>query len=422
MRVRSHRYPDENSICSDTTYYDKQGNYLDIGYQLLKYIDIKRYPEFSYLTKLFINNNSLKLLPDPKHLPKITELICNDNNLETIPYYPNLTFLNCSNNKITNCINYNMSELLYFDCSFNKNFCLNFILPYCKQLYINDTDIYELNLNFCPVLEILDCSNNALINISSGENLLELCINNNKLTNLPDYPKLLRLMADNNRISKLQTYPELLSLTIIHNNLNIIEDQPQLAKIIANHNQIVKLGTMPKLKLMDLSHNSLSQIKIPITAKYISIHFNPVGDNIIIDTNNVSTIREFQLDINTYYSVLNKYNNKINAVNVLPNGEMLEKLLENSDTKDKEMSKSFFSKFSSINFKSREQELYNLSVRLYVKNNKSDDLIKIINELNPKEFKNYMDNQSEFISLLKQIQYLYYNCIIITMYFNGYTG
>ncbi|AEX61666.1 putative leucine-rich repeat protein [Megavirus courdo7] len=71
MHAKSHRYPDNDDIETDTTYYDEKEKYFDLGYQRLKYIDINIYPEFTYLKKLFLNNNSLKNLPNPKYLPNL---------------------------------------------------------------------------------------------------------------------------------------------------------------------------------------------------------------------------------------------------------------------------------------------------------------------------------------------------------------
>jgi Leucine-rich repeat (LRR) protein len=111
MHARSYKYPDSEDNYVDTTYYDETFKYLDLGYQRLKQLDIKLYPEFSYLKKLFVYHNNLKLLPDPKHLPMIEELTCDSNYLTTIPFYPKLTFLNISNNKILSCAQYHNSNV-----------------------------------------------------------------------------------------------------------------------------------------------------------------------------------------------------------------------------------------------------------------------------------------------------------------------
>jgi NitT/TauT family transport system permease protein len=89
-------------------------------------------------------------------------------------------------NKLENISNYYNSFLRYLDISYNE-ITLNLFLPYCKELYINNTNLNEINLSYFPEMKILDCSNNNLAIINGFNNKLqELDISNNKI----NYPLL----------------------------------------------------------------------------------------------------------------------------------------------------------------------------------------------------------------------------------------
>lgn len=411
MRARSHKYPDsDDDKYIDTTYYDKEDEYLDLGYQRLKHLNIERYPEFSYLKKLFIDHNNLDNLPEAKYLPNLRQLTCSSNNLKNIPYYPNLTFLNIANNQIISCNQYNNSKIKYFDCSFNSGFKYDFILPECKHLYINDTETNSINLNLLPKLEILDCENNRLTNIEGGNNLLEINIQYNYIKSLPYWPKMERLMADQNEIEILRTYPNLISVNISHNKLIKINSQPLLKKLIANNNNIRSVGNMPELELIDLSHNFITYFDIPKKVKYISLQFNPLT-KIILGKDVLGSIKELQVNFETYKHIYETYYHNFDSVNVQTNEEKLEQMLKKlSIIFNDSTSRYVFRKFNDIKFKDREDTLFKITLKLYWDYFSSDGA-KNIEEL---------VNSDKFRFLLENITNFYYKTIVITLYFNGY--
>ncbi|QGR53968.1 leucine-rich repeat-containing protein [Moumouvirus maliensis] len=411
MRAKSHRYPDNNDIYTDTTYYDKEESYFDLGYQRLKIINIDFYPEFKYLKKLFINNNKLKNLPDSKYLPHLKELVCSNNELTQIPLYPKLIYLDISHNKIIDCSHYNNSNINYFDCSFNSGFKLNFNIPVCKQLYIDNTGIENINLNYCPYLEILDCNNNLLKKIEGGNNLIEINIEDNKINCIPVWPKLLRLMANNNAINYLDTYPELVYLTINYNKLQQINDQPKLKKIIANNNNIVKIGKMPNLKFIDLSYNKIKLLEISNNCKYAYLQFNDLQKINISDTNIFSKLHELQIDFSTYSKIYNLCQNYISSINIQVSGEQLTLFLKKiSNVFNDNIIKIIFNKLNSVNFPKRQQEIQYISFLIFNKYFSQSKYEKL----------NDVVNIKEFIILYEIILNAYYHNMIITLYFNGY--
>lgn len=409
MRARSHRYPDLDRY-NDTTYYDEDDECLDLGYQLLRKINIGSYPEFTYLKKLFIDHNKLSSLPDAHYVPNLEHLTCSYNCLTQIPCYPKLTFLNIAGNQIHDCKQYHNSNLKYFDCSFNENFVMNIFLPRCRDLYINDVKLKSIDLELLPMLQVLDCSNNELFEINGGQNLVELNVQSNHLIQLPFMNNLIRLMADHNEIITMRTYPNLLSANVTRNNLIRIHDQPRLKKLIAYNNKINQLGHMPFIELIDLGHNNLDKIIIPNHAEYVSIQFNPISD-LVLNTNVLSSIKELQVNFETYKHIYQKYYSYFEAINVQTNEEQLEKLLKKlSNVFNDSVARYVFRKFNNIRFREREDHLFKITLKIYWL------YFPITNVKTLKE----LIHSNEFQHLLINMTNFYYKTIVITLYFNGY--
>ena len=75
---------------------------------------------------------------------------------------------------IQSCIQYDNSELVHFDCSYNDKFVLNFYLPKCRHLYATNCQLEYIDLNFTPDLHFFDCENNNLSCIMEEKNYLKL--------------------------------------------------------------------------------------------------------------------------------------------------------------------------------------------------------------------------------------------------------
>jgi Leucine-rich repeat (LRR) protein len=412
MRARSHKYPENgNDEYIDTTYYDEESGSLDLGFQSLRKLYHNLYPEFSYLKILFIDHNNLSDLPDSKYLPNLEQLTCSSNHLTNIPFYPKLIFLNIANNHIISCKQYHKSGLKYFDCSYNQNFLLDFLLPHCRHLYINDTNISSIDLNLVPKLQYLDCGNNKLTQImGTGNELIEINIQYNYINNIPDWPNLVRLMADFNDIKVLHTYPKLVSANITYNKLVQIKNQPSLKKLIASNNIIDTLGHMPELELLDLSHNNISCYHIPDHVEYVSLQFNPIT-SISLDPTLLKTLKELQVNFETYKHIYEKYYQYFEAVNVQINEKKLEYLLKKlNKVFDDNISRYVFRQFNSIKFKDREMTLFKISLKLFHAFFSLKEIGSIEELINTSEFKYLYHNITKF----------YYKTIVITLYFNGY--
>ena len=411
MRARSHKYPDRDDNYIDTTYYDEDNGLLDLGYQRLRKIHVNSYPEFSCLQKLFIDHNNLVDLPDAKYLPNLEQLTCSSNQLVTIPFYPKLKFLNIASNNIISCKQYHKSNIVYLDCSYNPNFVLDFSLPHCRHLYINDTNLQSINLDLFPKLKYLDCGNNKLTQIiGAGNELVEINMQYNHINDVPDWPNLVRLMADFNNIEVLYTYPKLISANITHNKLVEIKTQPLLRKLIANNNNIDTVGDMPELELLDLSHNNITFYCIPDKVEYISVQFNPIT-SISLSSSLLKTLKELQVNFETYKHIYEKYYQYFEAVNVQTNEEKLEHLLKKlSKVFDDCTSRYVFRQFSNVKFKDRENTLFKISMKLYYAFFSLKGIKSMEELINTTEFKYLYQNITKF----------YYKTVVITLYFNGY--
>lgn len=412
MRARSHRYPspEKDDIYTDTTYYHKEDKYLDVAFQRLKIFNPKMYPELSSVKKLFIDHNNLKTLPEPKSMPNLEELTCSVNNLVSIPFYPNLTFLNIAHNNITDCSAYNGTMIEHFDCSYNPSIKLNFTLPSCKQLYINDCGLESIDLDLYPNINYLDCSNNKLTKISGGTKLIELHIQYNLIKELPEFPSIVRINADHNLIKELRIYPDLVNISVAYNQLIKIPAQPSLRKLIANNNMITDIGKMSKLELIDLAYNKLTVFTLPEKLEYVSLQFNPLTKLELTDCN-VENLKELQINFETYKYIYANYYHKIDAVNVQTNKEKLEMMLKKlNKIFDDRMIEYIFKNFSRTKFKNRAIALFRVTLKLYWKYFSKSGAENLHDLIRTKEFK----------YLLTNITKLYYKTIVVTLYFHDY--
>ena len=407
MRARSHRFPDDNDIYTDTTYYDDCDKYLDIGYQRLKRITLSC-SQYN-IKKLYAEHNSLTSLPRPTELPQLEELSCSYNKLDNLPFYPNLTFLNISHNRISDLIAYRNSKLKYLDCSNNLNLNINFTLPSCEQLYITDNGISQIDLSKLPRLQLLDCSNNQFESIEGGNQLTELNIQYNKVKLLPKWQFLKHLVADHNKLVSLPSYPSLLTLSINHNQLNTLASQPKLTDLIAHHNYITEIGDMPSATLIDLSHNSLRQFSVPSNIKFLSCQFNPISD-LIFSSDILSKINELQISFDLYERLYKKYYDNFDFANIELDQQKLSSLLRKLNVVfDDKIVNYINTKFEKMKFTKREKMFPLIVLWVYVhyfKNNKMD-----IQEILQTE---------KFKILYEGICKVYYKCLVVTMYFNDY--
>lgn len=402
MRVRSNKYPDDNSKYTDTTYFDPNDKYLDIGFQRLKLLNLKKYPELSILTKLFVDHNNLTSLPDPSLVPNLTELTAHYNHLKNIPFYPNLTYLNLSHNFFSSLpTSYNNHHcLIHLDCSHNPSFIFDINLRSLKHLYINNCNLTNLPFNLIPSIEVLDCRENNLQSLDNSLTLTEINFSDNSIQTLRLWPQIIHMTADNNKITILESFPLVKDISICCNLLSIVKTSPQLKKLIASDNQITQLNILPQIQLLDLSNNLLKEIKLDSNIIYVSVQFNSIN-TIVLSDHCLETLKELQIDFSTYINIYEKFQTKITSINVQTNGTKLECILKKfPKIFDQNLIKKIIDGMSKIHFISREK-----SLKIF-----SSNLCK-------KYFPNYDAKNVEILT--NTIDRLYYKTIVITLYFNN---
>jgi Leucine-rich repeat (LRR) protein len=407
IRARSHKYPDDEAVYLDTTYFDEEESYLDIGFQRLKVLNLKSYPEFGRIKMLFVDHNSLTTLPDPKYVPNLTSLNCSHNKLNSIPFYPNLVSLMVSNNRIKNINVYQNSILRYVDCSFNLGFELHISLPHCKQIYLNDCELKLFKIELFPNLTILDLENNQIKELGQSSTLIELGAQNNFLKDLPAYPNLLRLYVDDNQLVKIRTHDKLLLLSATNNQIVQIHSQPSLEKLYAKRNQLVRLGSTPKLKTIDICYNAVESYALPNEVEHAYLYFNPLTS---LDLQ-FNCIKELQISFGTYQYIYQKYESDFQLVDIHTSIEKLDHLLSKMNrTFNQKMIEMIKNKISKVQFGNRDVHLFKLSMIVYLKIFDSDSV----------QTADQMVQTKEFVKLLELLKDIYYKTMVITLYFNGY--
>lgn len=404
-RARSHRYMDEDDESeTDTTYYDDQYNMLDIGYQHLRVINLRLYPEYYNITKMYVDNNKLKSLPDASYLPNLKKLNCSHNQLHFVPFYPKLRVLIANNNMVLNFSVYNKSPLKFFDCSHNNGINIDLYLPYCTRLFATNCSLTQIDLAYFPSLLYLDCEYNRLSKIQQSNILVELCINSNNLTDLPFYPNLTKLFANDNKLRRIITYPLVDIMHVKNNHLYVIDDQPSLKRLHASFNRLENIGHFPIVKYLDLSHNCLQTITINRYVEEAFVHSNPIQD-LRLDQ---SSLKEFHLDFDIYQQMMKHQVLEYVDLALVHNSKILHKLFEDVDNEaiSKNMVEKISKKMSEINFAERDLSLYTLSVCLYRKIGGSD-----ISDLN---------NNKTFLRIFDVIKKMYLKSLVVVCYYRGY--
>lgn len=408
IRARSHKYPDDTDIYTDTTYFDKQEKSLDIGFQLLKRINLKSYPELSNIKSLYIDHNNLTNLPNAEDMPNLTVLDCSYNKLKKIPFYPNLILLITHNNEIKNIDEYNNSKLKYIDCSFNLNIELNINLHKCTNLYITDSHLTYLDLDLFPKIKILDCENNKLNKLGSSRTLIELGVQNNLLSNLSKYPNLVRLFADNNNLCEINyTFDKMVLLSVNYNRISQIKSQPALEKLYAKYNKITNIGIMPMAETIDITYNNITEYILCNKIEHAYLHFNPITSLKI----EFQKIKELQISFNTYFHIHRYYKNEFKLTDIRISGEKLDQILTKMDNIfNPKLIILIKQKIMKIQFIDRDTYLFQLTLLLYLKMFNVAEIETMDNLVKTKEF-------SRLLEIVKNI---YYKTLIITYYFNGY--
>lgn len=163
-------------------------------------IDLLKQIEF-----LDLSNNNLTQLPDLFNYPNILYLNVSFNNIEQHILDNNLIELTCHNNKIKSI---KSDKLTHLSASNNQIDLLD--IPEIKILIISYNNLNWIP-NYIN-LKYLECIQNQINKIDNMLELEELYIGNNNLVSIKNMPKLKILNCVNNPINKINYFPKLKTL------------------------------------------------------------------------------------------------------------------------------------------------------------------------------------------------------------------
>lgn len=418
-RARSFRYQDDNDDESiskyDTIYYDERMGYLDYGFQRIRKLNLKLFPNYSNIRNLCVDHNSLSELPSPSLLPNLRKLNCSYNKLTSTPFYPKLEILIANNNNIKKLSLYSDSVLTFLECSSNPGIILPTYLPNCTELYATHSSIEEINLSMLPKLKLLDLESNLIKKIGSSDSLIELSIKHNNIISLPYYPNLTRLYASNNRLTHIQTFSNLLVLSVNHNKIQKIDKQPKLTKLNAKNNLLEEIDRMPLLEEVDLSNNNIKSFIGGSYIKNIYIHFNPLI-TLNLDIKKMNSLELIQIDFSIYCNIHTSYDNYFKKVDVFTSADKIDKIISRVNNQSGILHNKFTEKnihklktnLSIIKFYERTSGLIYAAMKLHSN----------IYGISITTLKEIIKTDDTFAKILRIVESIYYDSILITIYFN----
>ena len=270
-------------------------------------------------TSMIISSKSISDLQGINYFSKLTYLDCSYNNISSLSYLPNtITELHCNNNQITSL---SSSSYSYIPSNIRKLYCQNnklsavngFYNDYITYLDCSNNQITELyNI---PDVQELNCSNNKLsgtfqmsyhedlktLNISNNPYIttLEIC-NNSSLTsvNVTNCSSMTRLDCYGNKISSLN-----------------LSGCSALKILMCHNNQLTSLSNLPNtLQQLGCSNNKFSGT-FSLTGRsaltYLNVSYNPYITILNVSGNSLATLYVWEnSEMNTLYCD----NNQITAL------------------------------------------------------------------------------------------------------------
>jgi len=181
---------------------------------------------------LYINSKKITLFPYDNLHSRLTYINCSNNKLTELPNTlpNNLEYLNCNNNKLTELPNILPVNLIELHCYNNNLTSLPDILPNnLRKLYCYNNKLTSLPDIIPNNIKYLYCNDNNLTSLPKLPNNMECLIvqNNDNLSILPEHlpMKLQHLSCSINQISEedIKKIPTYTKITVYNKN-NIIKE------------------------------------------------------------------------------------------------------------------------------------------------------------------------------------------------------
>jgi hypothetical protein len=264
------------------------------------------FEEAEALTSLTVDEENITDLTGINAFVNLTYLYCSDNKLSSLDVSNNtvLTSLSCSNNQLTSLNVSACSELTSLSCSHNQLISLdvskNINLSVGHHGYstlpglnCSNNQLSSLDVSGCTSLRYLVCSNNQLssLDVSNCASLTTLHCSNNQLSNLDisNNTQLQRISTDkyygyasglicsNNQLSSLDISNNLKLSRIYCSGNQITEldvsNNPDLDEIHCDDNRLVNLDVSNNtaLKRLQCGNNQLSSLDISKNLDLLSL-------------------------------------------------------------------------------------------------------------------------------------------------------
>ena len=248
--------------------YSLEGN----GIKYQNFNEIQQLPDYDSIVYIDCSYNKITSLPS--NLPgSLQKLQCSYNNLTELPSKlpESLQILYCSNNQLTELPSNLPGSLQKLNCSYNQLTSLPSKLPESLQiLYCSNNQLTELPSNLPGSLQELYCYNNKLTELPSNlpESLRGLWCDDNKLTELPlKLPESLQNLycSDNNLTELPPNLPgSLQNLDCSYNKLTELPSKlpESLQNLYCSNNNLTSLpSNLPgSLQNLDGSYNKLTSL------------------------------------------------------------------------------------------------------------------------------------------------------------------
>ncbi len=242
----------------------------------------------------------------------------NIQDLTGIEYFTNLTYLDCSWEKLTNL-------------NVGNNIAL-------ETLYCNDNQLTELNVSSNTALDYIDCSNNQLTNLDVSNDtdlqVLSCCDNHLRDLKLDGDTNLQRLYCSNNQLTSLDVTSNtaLNELNCSNNQLTDLDvsNNTALRRFYCGDNQLTDLDVSSNTALdeLDCSENQLTDLDVSNNTYLRRLYCSnnqltnlDVTNNTAIDSLDCSNNQLTGLDVtkNTALDYLDCSNNQLTSLDVSNN-------------------------------------------------------------------------------------------------------
>ncbi|CAL2102225.1 conserved protein of unknown function [Tenacibaculum sp. 190130A14a] len=268
----------------------------------------------SYVGRLIVSNYSISDLTGIEYFPKVTQLYFSNNKLSNVDLSKNVNL-----------------EVLFADgnslssLDVSKNVKL-------KSLVADTNQLLSIDVTKNPLLEIMMLRENELtsLDISQNTKLRELYLSNNKITaiNTSNNPYLAVMVCKSNKLSSLNlsNNARLQSLNVSQNLLTglNVSNNLSLSFLDCSYNSLTNLDIEDNSALRTLfaAKNQLTTVTLPNSymLNEINLQHNQIST---IDVTKITHLKIFKLDYNELFSVNLSKNINLTNVSITKNSKLV---------------------------------------------------------------------------------------------------